>query len=76
MPGNENHVEPPACACRRQYVAGAVRCTDRKPYERPQMLRVPLRPHEAVLTACKTATMNGAFEPFCNSGFNCVDLTS
>lgn len=76
MPGNENHVEPPACAGPQMCAAGAVRCADRKPYERPQMLRVPLRPHEAVLTACKTAMMNGAWAPFCNSGSNCVDLTS
>lgn len=31
----------------------------KKPYRRPEMLVVALRPDEAVLGACKTASANG-----------------
>jgi hypothetical protein len=32
---------------------------ERKPYEKPELMRVPLRPEEAVLGACKTASSAG-----------------
>lgn len=31
----------------------------RKPYERPKIKKVPLRPEEAVLGFCKTSQMRG-----------------
>jgi hypothetical protein len=49
----------------------------KKPYERPEIKRFPLRPHEAVLGFCKSATANGpgGFNS-CNNPTPCRTLGS
>ncbi|MCX8036115.1 MAG: hypothetical protein N3D11_03480 [Candidatus Sumerlaeia bacterium] len=42
----------------------------KKPYEKPQIAKVPLRPEEAVLGACKTTSGVG---PFAICGSTCPD---
>ena len=37
----------------------------RKPYAKPQLTRVTLRPEEAVLAACKTVGVGGPGQPTC-----------
>lgn len=41
---------------------------NRKPYEKPKLLRFPLRPEEAVLGFCKSTSAAGP------SGGNCTTL--
>lgn len=41
----------------------------RKPYQKPVLLRFPLRPEEAVLGFCKSTTAPGP------SGGNCMSLS-
>ena len=48
----------------------------RKPYTKPQIQVVPLRPDEAVLGACKTASVSGPAQHRCNSPSACSSLTS
>jgi hypothetical protein len=43
----------------------------RKPYEKPQVQEVPLRPDEAVLGGCKTASVSGAAQHRCTMPSNC-----
>jgi hypothetical protein len=40
----------------------------KKPYDRPQVKQVVLKPEEAVLGACKTTTVAGPAQPKCNNG--------
>ena len=42
----------------------------RKPYSRPSVSRVELRPEEAVLAGCKTSVDAGAFTNKCIRGAN------
>ena len=37
----------------------------RKPYAKPQLTRVTLRPEEAVLAACKNLSVGGPGQPTC-----------
>ena len=46
---------------------------DRKPYRKPEAVRVPLRPEEAVLGACKIASGSG---PGGACGLTCVSAGS
>jgi hypothetical protein len=47
----------------------------RKPYHKPQLMRVALRPEEAVLGACKTATGGSGTGGTC-SLVSCVNQAS
>ena len=38
----------------------------RKPYAKPQLTRVTLRPEEAVLAACKNLSVGGPGQPTCD----------
>jgi hypothetical protein len=38
----------------------------RKPYVKPEVKQVPLRPEEAVLGFCKTATVAGPLQSTCS----------
>lgn len=40
--------------------------TSRKPYAKPELRQVNLRPEEAVLGACKTSKIAGPGNPTCN----------
>jgi hypothetical protein len=48
----------------------------KRPYAKPQIQEVPLRPDEAVLGACKTAAVSGPAQHRCNSPSGCSSLTS
>ena len=48
----------------------------RKPYAKPQLTRVTLRPEEAVLAACKTVGVGGPGQPTCISPSACRDPLS
>jgi hypothetical protein len=48
----------------------------RKPYEKPQIQEVALRPEEAVLGACKTNSVSGPAQPRCGFPFHCSSLLS
>jgi len=48
----------------------------RKPYTKPQIQEVPLRPDEAVLGGCKTSSISGAGQHRCTSPSNCSAPTS
>jgi hypothetical protein len=44
----------------------------RKPYQKPEANRFPLRPEEAVLGSCKTTSGGGPFQAHCsNAGGGC-----
>jgi hypothetical protein len=43
----------------------------RKPYEKPQIQEVPLRPDEAVLGGCKTASTSGPAQHRCTVPSSC-----
>lgn len=43
----------------------------RKPYARPEITRVPLKPEEAVLGACKTAGVGGPVSSDCTVPVGC-----
>ncbi len=47
----------------------------KKPYVKPEVRRVPLRPEEAVLGGCKTASAIGPGQPTCAT-LNCNVLAS
>ena len=49
---------------------------EKRPYAKPQIQEVPLRPDEAVLGGCKTASTSGAAQHRCNSPSSCSALTS
>jgi hypothetical protein len=40
----------------------------KKPYRKPEILQVPLRPEEAVLGGCKSATHGGQYAGACVQG--------
>jgi hypothetical protein len=48
----------------------------KKPYVKPQIQEVPLRPDEAVLGGCKTASVSGPGQHRCTSPSNCSAPTS
>ena len=48
----------------------------RKPYVKPQLTRVTLRPEEAVLAACKRGGVGGPGQPNCTAPAACFDITS
>jgi hypothetical protein len=43
--------------------------TGRAPYQPPEVVRVSLRPEEAVLGHCKTSTATGPASPSCRTFF-------
>jgi hypothetical protein len=43
----------------------------KKPYTKPQIQEVPLRPDEAVLGNCKTSAVSGPAQARCTSPSNC-----
>jgi len=49
---------------------------DRKPYAKPQIQEVPLRPDEAVLGGCKTSSTSGAAQHRCTMPSDCSAATS
>jgi hypothetical protein len=48
----------------------------RKPYVKPQIQEVPLRPEEAVLGACKTSGRSGPAQFRCGFPTSCSSLIS
>ncbi len=48
----------------------------KKPYVKPEMNQVSLRPEEAVLGGCKVAGTSGPGQPTCNAPAPCSALTS
>ena len=49
----------------------------RRPYAPPEIVRVNLRPEEAVLSACKTASVAGPVSSACITMFSgCQSLSS
>ncbi len=48
----------------------------RKPYAKPQLTRVTLRPEEAVLAACKRMGVGGPGQPTCVLPAACFDPAS
>jgi hypothetical protein len=48
----------------------------KKPYVKPQVRRVMLRPEEAVLASCKTAKVSGPGQKRCNTPSACSSLLS
>jgi len=48
----------------------------RKPYVKPEILEVPLRPEEAVLAGCKTGSKSGSTQSRCSQPSKCSTLTS
>lgn len=49
---------------------------DKKPYEKPDVSQVSLRPEEAVLGSCKTSKISGPGQGRCSSPSACSSLTS
>jgi len=50
--------------------------TARRPYEPPTVLRVELRPEEAVLGSCKTGSSGGPRAGRCRSAATCSTIGS
>jgi hypothetical protein len=48
----------------------------KKPYAKPQIQEVPLRPDEAVLGGCKTASTSGPAQHRCTNPSNCSAAVS
>lgn len=48
----------------------------RKPYTKPQIQEVPLRPDEAVLGNCKTASTSGPAQHRCTTPHACSSAAS
>ena len=48
----------------------------RKPYVAPEITRVPLKPEEAVLGACKTAGVGGPVSSDCTVPVGCSSFGS
>ena len=48
----------------------------KKPYVKPEMKQVSLRPEEAVLGGCKVSGSLGAGQPTCHAPAPCSALTS
>ncbi|HEV8436079.1 MAG TPA: hypothetical protein VGR95_21905 [Thermoanaerobaculia bacterium] len=47
------------------------RLKQRKPYQKPEASRFPLRPDEAVLGFCKTTSGGGPFQAHCSNNGGC-----
>jgi len=47
---------------------------DKKPYQKPEVKQVQLRPEEAVLGGCKTGSIAGPTQAACNNPVNCLTL--
>ena len=43
----------------------------RKPYQKPELIQVPLRPEEAVLGGCKTGAAAGPLQARCDNPGAC-----
>jgi hypothetical protein len=52
------------------------RLNEKRPYAKPQIQEVPLRPDEAVLGGCKTASISGPAQARCTMPSNCSAPTS
>ena len=50
--------------------------TPKKPYDKPELKRVMLRPEEAVLGACKTNRSSGPGQGRCSAPSACSSLSS
>ncbi|MGH9142640.1 MAG: hypothetical protein ACRD2I_16035 [Vicinamibacterales bacterium] len=50
--------------------------TDKRPYAKPQIQEVPLRPDEAVLGGCKTSSGSGPAQLRCTMPSSCSAATS
>jgi hypothetical protein len=51
--------------------------SEKRPYAKPQIQEVPLRPNEAVLGGCKTASISGPAQMgHCNNPSACSQVTS
>lgn len=48
----------------------------RRPYQKPKLTQVSLRPEEAVLGACKTAAVSGPAQPRCTTPSSCSTIAS
>jgi hypothetical protein len=48
----------------------------RKPYAKPRIVRVLLRPEEAVLGSCKNANKRGPLKQRCTQAGNCSTIGS
>ena len=48
----------------------------RKPYVKPEVNEVELRPEEAVLGSCKKASAVGPLQAQCNTPSNCSTIAS
>lgn len=48
----------------------------RKPYAKPEVSQVRLRPEEAVLGFCKSATRSGPVHTYCNTPTRCNAIGS
>jgi len=49
---------------------------EKKPYAKPQIQEVPLRPDEAVLGGCKVSTTSGPAQAKCTMPSACSQTTS
>ena len=49
---------------------------EKKPYAKPDIQQVPLRPDEAVLGGCKTSSKSGSTQAKCSVPHTCSSLTS
>lgn len=49
---------------------------EKRPYAKPQIQEVPLRPDEAVLGGCKTGSTSGPAQHRCSTPSACSALTS
>jgi hypothetical protein len=52
------------------------RSDGKKPYVKPEVKRVMLRPEEAVLASCKTSAVSGPGQMRCNMPSACSSLAS
>lgn len=50
--------------------------TNKKPYSKPDIDQVSLRPEEAVLGSCKTTKISGPGQPKCSTPSACSSLAS
>ena len=48
----------------------------KKPYSKPEVQQVALRPEEAVLASCKTAAVSGSGQMKCSAPSACSSLIS
>ena len=48
----------------------------RKPYSKPEVRQIPLRPEEAVLGGCKSGASSGPVQATCNFVGNCAIIAS